>query len=277
MANLETEFCGIHFKNPVVVASIEPTNSPEMIRECVDAGAGGMIVKTLTDIEEMAVLTENSKYAILNDKGDIIRGKIPHDFRFYSRSGYSTTPVAEWVPHLKALNRYAKDNGSVLIGSAGGKTLQSWKDICRTIEDCGLADGRAELRLSASRDDAGRARRLDDRSGARRRLRGGARRQGGVQHPDRGQAHARPVAAARRRAPRARGGRRRRHRHQPLHRLRGRHRDRRAAACGGPPASAARGPSRCRCAGCTASTPSSACRSPARTASTITATSSSSS
>jgi dihydroorotate dehydrogenase (fumarate)/dihydropyrimidine dehydrogenase (NAD+) subunit PreA len=139
MANLETEFCGIPFKNPVVVASIEPTNSPEMIRECVDAGAGGMIVKTLTDIEEMAVLTENSKYAILNDKGDIIRGKIPHDFRFYSRSGYSTTPVAEWVPHLKALNRYARDAGSVLIGSAGGKTLQSWKDICRTIEDCGLA------------------------------------------------------------------------------------------------------------------------------------------
>jgi dihydroorotate dehydrogenase subfamily 1 len=138
MANLSTEFCGIPFKNPVVVASIEPTNSPEMIRECVDAGAGGMIVKTLTDIEDMAVLTENSKYAVLNEKGDIIRGKIPHDFRFFSRSGYSTTPLDEWVPYLKELDRYAKDHGSVLIGSAGGKTIQSWKDICRTIEDCGL-------------------------------------------------------------------------------------------------------------------------------------------
>lgn len=139
MANLKTEFCGIEFKNPVVVASIEPTNSPEMIRECVDAGAGGMVVKTLTDIEDMAILTENSKYAILNDKGEIIHGKIPHDFRFFSRSGYSTTPVDEWVPYLTDLNRYAKDHGAVLIGSAGGKTLQSWKDICRTIEDCGLA------------------------------------------------------------------------------------------------------------------------------------------
>ena len=138
MANLNTEFCGIPFKNPVVVASIEPTNSPEMIRECVDAGAGGMIVKTLTDIEDMAVLTENSKYAVLNEKGDIIRGKIPHDFRFFSRSGYSTTPLDEWVPYLKELDQYARDHGSVLIGSAGGKTIQSWKDICRTIEDCGL-------------------------------------------------------------------------------------------------------------------------------------------
>ncbi len=139
MANLKTEFCGVQFKNPVVVASIEPTNSPELIRECVDAGAGGMIIKTLSDIEDMAVLTQNSKYAILNDKGDIIRGKIPHDFRFFSRSGYSTTPVDEWVPYLKELDRYARDHGSVLIGSAGGKTIQSWKDICRTIEDCGLS------------------------------------------------------------------------------------------------------------------------------------------
>ncbi|MCC6780028.1 MAG: tRNA-dihydrouridine synthase [Hyphomicrobiales bacterium] len=138
MANLETEFCGVLFKNPIVVASIEPTNSPEMIRECVDAGAGGMVVKTLTDIEDMAVLTDKSKYAILNDKGEIMRGKVPHDFRFFSRSGYSTTPVEEWVPYLKELDKYARDHGAVLIGSAGGKTVQSWKDICRTIEDCGL-------------------------------------------------------------------------------------------------------------------------------------------
>ena len=138
MANLRTEFCGVEFKNPVIVASIETTNSPELIRECVDAGAGGMIVKTLTDIEDMSILTQNSKYAILNDKGEILRGKIPHDFRFFSRSGYSTTPVKEWIPYLKETNKYAKDHDFVLIGSAGGKTMQSWKDICRTIEDCGL-------------------------------------------------------------------------------------------------------------------------------------------
>ena len=76
MANLEVEFCGLKFKNPVVVASLETTNSPELIRECVDAGAGGMIVKTLTDIEDMARLTENSKYAILNEKNQLIKGKV---------------------------------------------------------------------------------------------------------------------------------------------------------------------------------------------------------
>ncbi|MBL8333660.1 MAG: tRNA-dihydrouridine synthase [Rubrivivax sp.] len=138
MADLTLDFCGVHFKNPVVVASIETTNSPEVIRECVDAGAGGMIIKTLTDIEDMARLTENSKYAILNEKNEPIRGKVNKNFVFYSRSGYSSTHFREWVPHLIELNKYARDHGSHLIGSAGGKTVQSWVDISRTIEDCGL-------------------------------------------------------------------------------------------------------------------------------------------
>lgn len=138
MANLALEFCGVKFKNPVVIASIETTNSPEVIRECVDAGAGGMIIKTLTDIEDMARLTQNSKYAILNEKNEPIRGKVNKNFVFYSRSGYSSTPLREWIPYLKDLQKYAADHGSHLIGSAGGKTVQSWVDICRTIEDCGL-------------------------------------------------------------------------------------------------------------------------------------------
>lgn len=138
MANLEVEFCGLKFKNPVVVASIETTNSPEVIRECVDAGAGGMIIKTLTDIEDMARLTQNSKYAILNEKNEPIRGKVNKNFVFFSRSGYSSTHYKEWVPHLKELRQYAEDRGSHLIGSAGGKSVQGWVDICRTIEDAGI-------------------------------------------------------------------------------------------------------------------------------------------
>lgn len=138
MADLSLDFCGVKFKNPVVVASIETTNSPEVIRECIDAGAGGMIIKTLTDIEDMARLTENSKYAILNEKNELIRGKVNKNFVFYSRSGYSSTHFREWVPHLIELNKVARDHGSHLIGSAGGKTVQSWVDISRTVEDCGL-------------------------------------------------------------------------------------------------------------------------------------------
>lgn len=138
MADASVEFCGLNFKNPVVVASLETTNSPDLMRQCFDAGAAGAIIKTLTDIEDMARLTQNSKYSILNSRGDIIRGKPTRDFVFYSRSGYSSTYYKDWIPELIATQKYAAERGAHLIGSAGAKDVNGWKDICRTIEDCGL-------------------------------------------------------------------------------------------------------------------------------------------
>ncbi|MGE0628418.1 MAG: 4Fe-4S dicluster-binding protein [Hyphomicrobiaceae bacterium] len=138
MANTNVEFCGLTFKNPIVVASLETTNSPDLMRQCFDLGASGAIIKTLTDIDDMARLTMNSKYCIMNDKGDIIKGKVPRDFVFYSRSGYSSTYYKDWIPDLIETQKYAAERGAHLIGSAGAKDINGWKDICRTIEDCGL-------------------------------------------------------------------------------------------------------------------------------------------
>lgn len=138
MANLEVDFCGLKFKNPIVIASLETTNSPDLIKQCFDAGASGAIVKTLTDIEDMAKLTQNSKYCVMNDRGEIIKGKVPRDFVFYSRSGYSSTHYKAWIPYLKEVQAYAAERDAHLIGSAGAKDFEGWRDICRTIEDCGL-------------------------------------------------------------------------------------------------------------------------------------------
>ena len=138
MANTEVEFCGLNFKNPMVVASIEPTNSPDLIKQCFDAGAGGAIVKTLTDIEDMAQLTQNSKYSVMNAQGNIIHGKPARDFVFYSRSGYASTAYKDWIPYLKECQAYGAERDAHLIGSVGAKEISGWRDISRTIEDCGL-------------------------------------------------------------------------------------------------------------------------------------------
>jgi dihydroorotate dehydrogenase (fumarate)/dihydropyrimidine dehydrogenase (NAD+) subunit PreA len=138
MANTTIDFCGLTFKNPIVVASLETTNSPDLMRQCFDAGASAAIIKTLTDIEDMARLTENSKYCIMNDRGDIVQGKVPRDFVFYSRSGYSSTYYKDWVPDLIETQKYAAERGAHLIGSVGAKDIDGWRDISRTIEDCGL-------------------------------------------------------------------------------------------------------------------------------------------
>ena len=198
MANLATEFCGLTFKNPVVVASLETTNSPDLMRQCFDAGASAAIIKTLTDIEDMARLTQNSKYCIMNDRGDVVKGKVQRDFVFYSRSGYSSTYYKDWVPDLIDTQKYAAERGAHLIGSVGAKDIRRLEGHQPHHRGLRAADGGVEFRLSASRDDARRARRLDDRPGARRRLRGdarGVRRGLDTRH---GQADAGPVASRRR-------------------------------------------------------------------------------
>ncbi len=138
MADLSVEFCGLKFKNPMVVSSIEPTNSLDKLKACVDAGAGGAVVKTLTDTPQMSLLTDHSKYAILNDTGRPIQGKIPRFFVFYSRSGYSTTPYQQWKPYLLEAQQYAEERGAHIIGSIGAGSIEGWKDCARTIEDCGI-------------------------------------------------------------------------------------------------------------------------------------------
>jgi len=138
MADLNTQFCGLHFKNPIVVASAEPGNSVDNMKKCVDYGAGGIIIKTIGDIPGMQTLTNHSKYAILNDKGEPIRGKINRNFFFYSRSGYVTEHYKEWIPILAESQEYAARNGSHIIGNIASGTIEGWIMLARMLEDCGI-------------------------------------------------------------------------------------------------------------------------------------------
>jgi len=138
MPDLSTEFCGVKFKNPIIVASIEPTNSVDNIKQCIDAGASGTIVKTISELPNWAELTRNSKYAILNDKGQVIRGKIPHHFTFYSRSGYISEPYREWERYLREAQAYAERNESCVIGNVSAGTLDMWAELARMCEGSGV-------------------------------------------------------------------------------------------------------------------------------------------
>lgn len=138
MADLRVEFCGLKFKNPVVVAAIEPTNSVDRLKKCIDAGAAGAVVKTLTDIPTMATLTKHSKYAILNEHGQIIKGKVPRNYVFYSRSGYSSSIYQEWIPYLKEAQAYAEGSDAYIIASVGAGSLETWGTISKMAEDCGI-------------------------------------------------------------------------------------------------------------------------------------------
>jgi dihydropyrimidine dehydrogenase (NAD+) subunit PreA len=138
MADMSVDFSTLKLKNPMIVASAEPSNSVENIKKCIDHGAAAVITKTIGDIPGMAKLTQNSKYAILNDKGTLIKGKIPRSFVFYSRSGYVSEPAQDWVSFLTETQRYAEDHGSHIIGNIASGTIEGWRGLARMVEDCGV-------------------------------------------------------------------------------------------------------------------------------------------
>jgi hypothetical protein len=41
MADLGVEFCDLYFKNPIIVSSIEATNSLDRLKACIDRGGRG--------------------------------------------------------------------------------------------------------------------------------------------------------------------------------------------------------------------------------------------
>lgn len=50
---MEINFCGICFKNPIVVASTDIGRRADTFRKYAEAGVGGIITKSVTDAVEL--------------------------------------------------------------------------------------------------------------------------------------------------------------------------------------------------------------------------------
>ncbi len=138
MADLSLDFCGVRIKNPLVAASAEPTLNARNMKKCIDAGAGGVIAKTMTDSPEMRELTTRSKWRFLDEKHQVAQGKVPRAFSLYGRSGLALEPPEEFLPQIRETVKYAEDHGAVVIGSIGSVTEEGWVDLARRIEDTGV-------------------------------------------------------------------------------------------------------------------------------------------
>ena len=90
------------------------------------------------DIPGMQKLTQNSKYAILNDQGRIIKGKVPRSFVFYSRSGYISEQAEDWISILKETQAYAEEHDSAIIANIASGTMEGWIELAKMCEDCGV-------------------------------------------------------------------------------------------------------------------------------------------
>ena len=136
MADLSVEFAGIKFKNPILAASAEPTLTVRNIRRVIEAGAGGLVAKSVSNDPGLRKMFH--RWRILNEKHEIAKGKVPRAFTLYGRGGATELTLEEWIPVLKEARRIADSEGAVLIGSADGPDIQSWVDQAKQMEDIGI-------------------------------------------------------------------------------------------------------------------------------------------
>jgi dihydroorotate dehydrogenase (fumarate)/dihydropyrimidine dehydrogenase (NAD+) subunit PreA len=138
MADLQVDFCGVKFKNPVLAASAEPTLSAKNMKKVIESGAGGLVAKTVTDSEAMRRLTRMSKWRYLDEQHNVCRGKVPRLFTLYGRTGLAEEEPEAWMKELKEAETAAHLNNCVLIGSVGGTSPENWALLSKMIEDTGI-------------------------------------------------------------------------------------------------------------------------------------------
>lgn len=138
MPDLSVEFCGVKFKNPLVAASAEPTLNAHNMKKCLDAGAAGVIAKTMSDSEPMRELTTRSKWRFLNERHEVCRGKVPRAFSLYGRSGLALETPEEFLPEIREAVKYAEERNAVVIGSIGSTEPEGWVTLAKQIEDTGV-------------------------------------------------------------------------------------------------------------------------------------------
>jgi dihydroorotate dehydrogenase (fumarate)/dihydropyrimidine dehydrogenase (NAD+) subunit PreA len=140
VADLSVEIAGVKFKNPVWVASAEPTESFDKMKRGIDAGAGAIITKSFNYGPEMSKQTDLAKYCILGEDHQPVYGKnIPKLFTLYCRTGEVQKPEDEWLAEIEKAQRYASKFDSQVIGSVAGQpTVAEAIKLARKMEQIGL-------------------------------------------------------------------------------------------------------------------------------------------
>jgi dihydroorotate dehydrogenase (fumarate)/dihydropyrimidine dehydrogenase (NAD+) subunit PreA len=138
LAELKVSFLGAEFKNPIVAASAEPTANYENMVRVIETGAGGLVVKTMTDSEAMQKMSLQTRWRYLNERHEVCRGKIPRTFSFYGRTGLEWRPPEEWAKEVERIREFGDKEGCVIIGSIGGTTVDSWVSLAKITEQTGV-------------------------------------------------------------------------------------------------------------------------------------------
>jgi dihydropyrimidine dehydrogenase (NAD+) subunit PreA len=134
MANLSTKYVGLKLKNPLLAASATETKDAKTMKKCIEAGFGGVVVKSLygTSIA-VARKWHRPRFQLLNwhpKSTDPL--KAPDGFILYSVEQGSQFNYDEWRDDVNRAKDIIGDQG-VVIGSIMAGSICDWPEMCEVV------------------------------------------------------------------------------------------------------------------------------------------------
>lgn len=154
---LQTNFTGLNFVNPFVLASAPPTESKDKILRAFEAGWGGVVTKTigLHPVENVA-----GPRTIFQRAGEtkpyVSRVKRPDTVSHSSWNWelISDQPLEQWLPDLEEIKSKYPDRmliASIMAGAGNEEEMDNWRKLAN---DCVISGVDAiELNLSCPHMD----------------------------------------------------------------------------------------------------------------------------
>ncbi|WP_341365615.1 tRNA-dihydrouridine synthase [Yoonia sp. BS5-3] len=154
---LSTEFTGLKFVNPFVLASAPPTESKRKILKAFEAGWGGVVTKTigLHPVENVAGpktifqrTSEEKPYVSRNKRADTV------SHSSWNWELISDQPLELWLPDLEEIKTTYPDRmliASIMAGAGSEEEMDNWRKLATAC--VGVGCDALELNLSCPHMD----------------------------------------------------------------------------------------------------------------------------
>lgn len=130
MADLSVEYVGLKMKNPLLAASATETKDAKTMKKAVDAGFGGVVVKSLYgNSAKVARRWHRPRFQLLHwDPKTTDPLKAPDGFILYSIEQGSQFNYEEWFEDVNKAKKLIGNDG-VVIGSIMAGSFEEWDEI----------------------------------------------------------------------------------------------------------------------------------------------------
>jgi dihydropyrimidine dehydrogenase (NAD+) subunit PreA len=128
VSDLETDFIGLHFKNPFLLSSAPPSRTPRLVLRAARLGWAGAVLKTVT---ESPTVDPRTRLGALRRDGRLIG---MNNIELLSREPLGTW-LDSWIPEIK---REAPEDFIVIGSIMSGPEPEGWTALAERMASSGV-------------------------------------------------------------------------------------------------------------------------------------------